>query len=85
MARYGNVVGGPSENVSYGFNDAFEILSKLIIDDGNPDRGHRKNIFNPTKRVHRCFTGPHAFYKFTTTQNFAVSTYGFGEKSPYDV
>lgn len=45
MRRYGSFWSG-SENLGSG-NSGFGIVSSFIIDWKNPDRGHRKNIFDP--------------------------------------
>lgn len=36
-----------SENIAYGYPDAVELVSALIVDDSVPGRGHRSNIFDP--------------------------------------
>ncbi|MBL4651712.1 MAG: CAP domain-containing protein [Flavobacteriales bacterium] len=38
---------GLSENCDYGFEGALTIVMRLLIDEGNPDYGHRKAILDP--------------------------------------
>jgi hypothetical protein len=54
----------------------------LIIDDGVPSRGHRANIFNPSWRVHGCFTGYHKVYNTQTVQDFTGGIYAIGAQDP---
>ena len=46
MARYGTWLDHAGENVDYGAHSAQRIVADLVIDDGNGDRGHRRNILN---------------------------------------
>jgi uncharacterized protein YkwD len=45
IERHGEWRGEIGENIYYGPGDARQVVISLIVDDGVPDRGHRKNIF----------------------------------------
>ena len=51
LDRYGRWDGTVGENIVYDVNTARQIVIGLIIDDGTPNRGHRRNIFDPNHRV----------------------------------
>src|SRR4051794_18851786 len=83
IARYGSVMGGWAENISYGKSSARDVVLALIIDDGLPARKHRKNIFNPNYNVAGAAFGPHARFGTMCSMDFAGGYAERGE-SPAD-
>jgi uncharacterized protein YkwD len=79
LDRYGRWDGVVGENIVYDVNTARQVVIGLIIDDGTPNRGHRRNIFDPNHRV----TGV-SVTDASTGGAKCVLTYagGFQEKSP---
>jgi uncharacterized protein YkwD len=61
--RYGEWEKSIAEISTYGYHDARHIIISFIIDDGVPDRGHRKDLFNPVFKVAGISFGPHAHYQ----------------------
>jgi uncharacterized protein YkwD len=79
MARYGRWLERAGENIAYGYGDARETVMQLIIDDGYPSRGHRKNFFTPG--FHRIGVGcaPHPRYRRMCTMTLAGGYLEAGE------
>ena len=71
LNRHGAWSGTWGENISYGKSSAREIVSALIIDDGQRARKHRQNIFNPVFNVAGAAVGPHARYRTVCSIDFA--------------
>ena len=60
-----------SENISYGYNDARMIVIKLLEDNSDPNRGHRKNILSRAYTHVGIGCGLHRIYRFMCVQDFA--------------
>ena len=70
--RYGKWKHTVAENIAYGGSSGREIVIRLIVDDGVPDRGHRKNIFNPRFRMVGVACGTHKKYGTMCVTTFAA-------------
>ena len=72
IERHGSWDKRISENIGYGPNTARRMVMELIIDDGVPERGHRKNIFTRSFSVAGAACGPHPVYQNMCAMTFAV-------------
>jgi len=59
------------ENIGYGPKDARDMVMQLIVDDGVPDRGHRKNIFSTAFRTAGAACGSHPGFGSVCVIDFA--------------
>lgn len=59
------------ENCAYGLYSPLDIVMGLLIDEGVPDLGHRKNILNPDYKVIGVSIKPHKDYGTNCVQDFA--------------
>jgi uncharacterized protein YkwD len=72
VERHGTWSGRIGENIGYGPNTARLMVMELIIDDGVPDRGHRKNIFSSHFKTAGAACGPHPVYRNMCVMEFAT-------------
>lgn len=73
VSRYG-VLSHPqacSENVSYGMATPQDVVRQLIVDDGVPDRGHRRIVLNPRLAIAGVACGAHARYQTMCVIDYA--------------
>lgn len=73
MNRFGKVGAAFGEVIEYGNWSARQIVMQLIINDGVPDRSHRKNIFKPFFNIVGVSYGPHRRFGSMCVINFAGS------------
>jgi len=76
VRRHGTFTGpytGPWENCSYGPSDPLEIVLQLLIDDGVPSRGHRRNIMEKNVNFVGVSIRPHKTYRYNCVMDFADS------------
>ena len=69
--RYGSWRRIVAENIAYGPTNARDVVMGLIVDDGVPDRGHRKTIFNPFLHVIGVHCGYHKTYDVMCAMNYS--------------
>ncbi|MEP6810811.1 MAG: CAP domain-containing protein [Chthoniobacterales bacterium] len=73
LNRYGTWGGHWGENLSCGRGSAREVVIGLIIDDGQPARKHRANIFNPAFNFAGAAMGSHAQFRTICSMEFAAT------------
>jgi uncharacterized protein YkwD len=75
LERYGKGQGAnPRENNCYGVNDdSFDVVIRMLIDDGSPERANRSNLLNPTLKMTAIQSGPHSQYHYMVNQFFIAT------------
>jgi len=76
IERHGDWQSRIAENIGYGPDTARLMVMQLIIDDGVPGRGHRKNIFGLPFKVAGAACGPHPRYQSMCVMDFAAGFRG---------
>jgi uncharacterized protein YkwD len=73
IERQGSWQGRIGENIAYGPADPRGLVMQLLIDDGVPDRGHRKNQFSKSFGTAGVACGPHPRFGSMCVIDFAGS------------
>ena len=71
IGRQGQQGSWIGEVINYGEETPRMTVIQLVIDDGVPDRGHRKNLFNPSFKVAGAAIGYHKGYGSMTVVDMA--------------
>ncbi|MFY7962947.1 MAG: CAP domain-containing protein [Elsteraceae bacterium] len=59
------------EGIAFGPDTGESVVIGLIVDDGVPDRGHRKSIFTASYRLAGVACGPHKTYRIVCVIDYA--------------
>ncbi|GAB4197663.1 MAG: hypothetical protein OHK0057_29690 [Thermoflexibacter sp.] len=73
MKSFTGTIYGSGENCSYGLDKAENIIMQLLIDDGVPSLGHRKNILDKDYRSIGVSIQRHKTYKYNCVMDFSTS------------
>jgi len=60
-----------AEDIDYGEHSPDQVVRRLIVDAGVPNRGHRSNIFGPAFELSGVSCGPHRVYGSMCVIDFA--------------
>jgi uncharacterized protein YkwD len=72
IERYGTWRGFIGENIDCGNRSAITIVMMLLIDDGDPSRGHRENCLNSNFLEVGAALAPHPSYQCCCVMDFAT-------------
>jgi uncharacterized protein YkwD len=70
MRRHGRW-SATGEAIAYGPDGAEDVILQLIVDDGVPDRGHRRILFNPAYALIGVACAPHPVWRRVCVLDFA--------------
>jgi len=69
--KYGQWQRTVGENIEYGGEDGREVVINMIVDDGVPGRGHRRNLFHSEFAVAGVACDKHPVYRHMCVVTFA--------------
>lgn len=69
--RYCKKYSSVGENISYGPNNARDIVIQLLVDDGVSSLGHRKNLLSKEYTCVGVSLDTHKYYRYMCVMNFA--------------
>jgi uncharacterized protein YkwD len=84
ITKYGNYVEALGENIDFGPNDAMGVIVSLTLDDGEPERPHRDNLFKSDYQKIGIACGPHKTEYQMCVMDFAFDFVPFNEDSEAD-
>lgn len=73
MERFGEWEKSCGECISYGPEEAVEIVVQLLVDDAVPGRGHRRNLLNGLFERVGVAIGPHEDFRFVCVIDLAAA------------
>lgn len=71
LSRYGKPVGWVAENIGFGDAGGRNMVTLLLVDDGVPDRGHRKKMLSGEYAQVGIACGEHKVYRHMCVIDFA--------------
>jgi uncharacterized protein YkwD len=71
LQRYGKPVGFVAENIGFGDPPGQNMVTILLVDDGVPDRGHRKKMLSGQYSQVGIACGEHKVYRHMCVIDFA--------------
>ena len=66
-----------AENIAFNDYYAEDIIINFVLDDGNPQRGHRKNMFNPDLNYIGVACGYHCIHENCCVINFSSKLFEY--------
>ena len=85
IARYGTYEVTCGENIDYGMQSARSIIVHLLVDDGVPSRGHRKNLLEARFALVGASFGFHSEYRCCCVMDFAGGMKDFQDMITVDM